>query len=563
MRSPRLRGSPALELIPLGGLGEFGLNMMILRLGEDALIIDSGLLFPNEETPGVQLMMPDTSYLEEEELHIAGLVLTHGHEDHIGALPYLLAENALPPLTIYGTPLTLAMARARLGERGVLDRVDLQPRQPGAAFGVGPFSVEFVRVAHSLADAVALVIGTPYGNLVHTGDFKIDATPVVGEPTDVRRFREVGEQGVLCLLSDSTNSDVPGTTQSEKDVEETLASLIDSAPHRVLISCFSSSTHRVQLALELAHRHQRKLVILGRSMSDNFQHAVDHGFLDVPRELVVEPNELDKFPRERQLILCAGSQGEQASALSQIAQDNHRHIRIESGDRVIISARVIPGNEVAVSRVINQLYRLGADVHYRTQQPTHVSGHGSAEDLQTMLKLTKPEHFVPIHGEWRQLFHHAQLARESGLDHSRVFLAEDGDVIAFNPDGASMSDRVTVGRRCLDASGLGIIDECALRDRRRLSVSGVVVPMLALGKNRGSDISDILSHGFIENEMSDALLNEAHDAMLSAIGMLSTELRSDVHALEETLHGTLNRFFRKRTSRRPVIVPVVVDAEPS
>ena len=547
--------SAHLEVLPLGGLGEFGLNMMAYRLGNDVLVVDCGIMFPSTETPGVDLLLPDTSYLEAHRSLVRGIVLTHGHEDHIGALPFVLREHPVP---VYGTRLTLGMCRRRLEEHGLLDKVDLREVSPGERISIGAFEIEFIYVSHSLADAVAIAITTPQGVVLHTGDFKIDDGPPVGPPIDLKRLGELGQQGVLCLFSDSTNSEVPGKSGPEKAVAKAFDEILQDAPGRVFLSCFTSSTHRLQLALDLATKHGRKVVLVGRSMVENVGTAIDLGYLRTGSDRIWSVEDIDQLPRAKQLVVTAGSQGEPMSALAQIAARSHRFVSAAAGDRVILSARVIPGNERAVNRVVNLLFKLGCEVFYPPKSDVHVSGHACAEELAMLLRLVRPRFFVPIHGEWRQLYHHAKIAKEHGVSEQDVFLAEDGDMLRFDQNGASVADKIETGRVLVDGSGLGLVDDCVVRDRRRLATGGLVVPMVSFSSSSELEVSDLLSRGFIESEEGEALLSEAHDAMLSAVRDLSPGDDRSERAIEELLETTLKRFFRKKSVRRPVIVPVVV-----
>ncbi len=550
--------APALEVLPLGGLGEFGLNMTAYRLGGDILVLDCGIMFPSPETPGVDLLLPDTSYLEAHRDLVRGIVLTHGHEDHIGALPFVLREHPVP---VYGTRLTLGMCRRRLEEHGLLEKAELREVAPGERVGIGGFDVEFIYVSHSLADAVAVAIGTPQGVVLHTGDFKIDEGPPVGPPIDLKRLGELGERGVLCLLSDSTNSEVPGRSGPENAVSKAFDGILMDAPGRVFLSCFTSSTHRIQIALDLAVKHGRKVILVGRSMVENIGTAIELGYLRAPSEGFWPVEDVDKLPRGKQLVVTAGSQGEPMSALAQIANGSHRFVSAESSDRLILSARVIPGNERAVNRIVNHFFKLGCEVYYPPKAEVHVSGHGCAEELAMLVRLLRPRYFVPIHGEWRQLHHHAKIAKANGVAEKAVFLAEDGDMLRFDEDGGSVSDKIATGRLLVDGSGLGLVDDCAVRDRKRLAAGGLVVPMISLSRSREPEISDLLSRGFIESEEGEALLAEAHDAMLSAVRELSPADDRSERAIEELLETTLKRFFRKKSVRRPLIVPVVVGPE--
>jgi ribonuclease J len=548
---------PPLEIIPLGGLGEFGLNMMVIGMGDTCFVVDVGVMFPDSELLGVDLVIPDMSYVFNNKERVKGIFLTHGHEDHIGALPYLLREMQVP---VYGTRLTLGMCRKRLEEHELADRVELNVVAPGESQTIGPFQIDFIRVSHSLADSMALAIETPYGRIIHTGDFKFDQSPVVGEPIDMHRLAAYGEKGVMALLSDSTNSEVRGHTGSEKDVTEAFEEIISRSPFRVFVACFTSSTHRVQLAIDLAAKYGRKVALLGRSMSQNVQTAMDLGYLQVPGDVLIRPADIPKTPRNKLLILTAGSQGEPFSALSQIAIDNHKHAAIEPGDAVILSARVIPGNERAVSRVINHLYRRGAEVIQPSTAEVHVSGHGSAEELKLMLNLVRPRHFIPIHGEWRQLVSHARIAEGLGIPSERVLLAEDGDVIAFDERGGRITRKEETGRVFVDGSGLGDVGDIILRDRQHLSEGGIVIPVVSINKQSGrvETPPEIITRGFLAGE-DDSLLDEVRDLVIATVEGSSPEEVADWGLIKDKIQTELRRFFRKRTQRRPMILPIVME----
>ncbi len=548
----------SLDIAPLGGLGEFGMNMMTYRLDESMVVVDTGIMFPATEHAGVDLILPDTSYIEEHLKGLQGIVLTHAHEDHIGALPHFVERFGVP---VYGTKLTLAMVRKRLIQHSLQDKVELVEITPGAHFSIGAFDTELIHMTHSLADAVAVVFDTPVGKVLHTGDFKVDESPPVGPPIDLKRLAALGDEGVMCMLSDSTNAEVSGRTGAEASVGEAFETIIRDAPGRVLLSCFTSSTHRIQVAIDVAVKFGRKVALVGRSMVENVHTAIDVGYLRVPAGVLWATEDLGNIPKSKQLVITAGSQGEQLSALSQIANETHRFIKLDPGDRVILSSRIIPGNERSVNRVVNKLFRIGADVIQPGGAKVHVSGHGSAEDLDMVLRLVKPQSFIPIHGEWRQLFHHANLAREAGVDPDDVFLAEDGDVVRIDDAGAQMVGHFDTEPVMVDGSGLGLVEDCIVRDRRRLAATGVIVPMVSLTPGRRPEVSDILTRGFIENENAEALLSEAHDAMLAAISKLADDEADNENAIEDVVEATLKRFFRKRGVRRPVILPVVVQGE--
>ena len=556
-RRPKSSAGPV-EIVPLGGLGEFGLNMMVIGVGDTCFIVDVGVMFPDNELLGVDLVIPDMSYVFKNKERVKAVFLTHGHEDHIGALPYLLSEVPLP---VYGSPLTLGMCRQRLEEHGLSKRTKLRPVKPGETQTVGPFEINFIQVSHSLADSMALAIDTPHGRIIHTGDFKFDQSPVVGKPIDMHRLAAYGEEGVLALLSDSTNAEVSGHTGSEKDVTHAFEEIISRTPYRVFIACFTSSTHRIQLAIDLAAKHGRKVALLGRSMTQNVQTAIDLGYLRVPGGILIKPAEIPKLPRHKVLVLTAGSQGEPFSALSQVAIGNHKHAALEPDDTVVISARVIPGNERAVSRVVNHLYRRGANVVLPSSAAIHVSGHGSAEELKLMLNLVRPKYFVPIHGEWRQLVSHARIARDLGIPTERVLLAEDGDVIELDGKGGRIAGKEETGRVFVDGSELGDISDIVLRDRQHLSEGGIVIPVVSINKQNGrvETEPEIITRGFVSAE-DDGLLDEVRDLLVATVENSSLEEVADWGIIREKIQTELRRFFRKRTQRRPMILPVVMES---
>lgn len=552
------RSKPCLEIVPLGGLGEFGLNMMAVACGEAMVVIDVGLMFPDAELLGVDLVIPDMAYLFENKERLKAVLVTHGHEDHVGALPYLLSAIQVP---VYGTRLALGLARNRLVEHHLAGRADLRVVSPGEKQSIGPFTVDFIGVTHSLADAVALAILTPQGTIIHTGDFKLDQNPVVGKPIDLHRLGRYGQEGVLVMLSDSTNSERPGYTGSERDVEEAFQDVISRSEGRVFVSCFTSSTHRIQLTLDLAAKYGRKVALLGRSMSENVRTAIELGYVSVAEGIFMRPSEIRTQPANRFLALVAGSQGEPLSALSQIAIGNHKHASIDSGDTVILSARVIPGNERAVSRVINHLYRRGARVVHSSVARVHVSGHASADELKLMLNLVRPRYFIPIHGEWRQLVTHARIARDLGIPSDRILLAEDGDVIVFDEDGGRIAGRQQAGRVIVDGTEMGGVEDIVLRDRQHLSAGGIVIPVVVINSRTGrmETPPDIITRGFLTGEDGETLLAEARKLVISTVESSSAEEVTDWGLIKEKIQSELRRHFRKRTQRRPMILPVVME----
>ena len=518
------------------------------------IVVDAGIKFSEPEQPGVASVVPDTEYLKEHRKAFSGIVLTHGHEDHIGAIPYLLKEFNVP---IYGTPLTLEMVRNRLSEHNLPQEPELYEIKPRDSFSIGAFGVELVHVTHSLADAVAVVIDTPHGKVLHTGDFKVDDAPPVGPPIDLARLSELGKEGILCMLSDSTNAEIPGPTGAERSVESGIRNAAKNRTGRVLMCCFSSSTHRIQLAINIAAELHRKLFLVGRSMIQNVNTALDLGYLHAPKGLVQSTNDINTFPAHKQFVLTAGSQGEQLAALTQVANGSHQRLHIDVDDIVIFSARVIPGNEKAVNNVVNKLFRLGVKVVQPGSEQVHVSGHASADELDMVLRLMNPKHFIPIHGEWKQLYHHANIARNTDIPNDNILLAENGDVVLIDSEGSKIDSHFDTTPRLVDNSGFGFVDKCTLSERRRLATSGVIVPMVTLSSDDGSTVSELLSCGYINTKNSEDTLEEAHNLMQSTISKLSKSDRQNDTVIANTLEKELKRFFRKNSNSRPVILPVI------
>src|SRR5215469_16253558 len=506
-----------LQVIPLGGLGEFGMNCLALRYGDDIIVIDAGMMFPDAELLGVDIVTPDFSYLEKNSEHVRGLVLTHGHEDHIGGIPFLLSQV---PMAVYGTAFTLALVERRLEEHEMLEEARLNVIKPGDRPELGPFSIEFIHVTHSIVSCVALAITTPLGVIIHTGDFKVDPTPTDNILFDLHTLAEYGKRGVLLLLSDSTNVDRPGYTESERAVGPRLEDLFVRTERRLVISCFSSSIHRLQQIVDLASEYGRKLVFLGRSMMTTTEIAHDLGLLSIPNGLLLRPQDLMSAAPSKVAVVVSGTQGEPMSAMSRVAVDNHKHLSVEPGDTVAISARIIPGNEKAIYRMINHVSRRGADVVYGSMNPPiHVSGHGSAEELRLVLNLVRPRYFLPIHGEYRQLAKHAQLAQHlshsSGLE--ATFLMESGDTLEIDDEGARKGETVPVGRVCIDSGSLDeVVEDIVIRDRRHLSEDGFVLPIIAINRHTGRSETppEIVSRGFMSLEESAAVLQEARQVVM-------------------------------------------------
>jgi ribonuclease J len=549
-----------LRAIPLGGLGEFGMNMMAFEYDDDLIVVDCGVMFPDVELLGVDIVIPDISYLRKNNQRLRAIVLTHGHEDHIGALPYVLDEVDAP---VYGSAFTLALVRAKLSEHGLLESTDLREMSPGAPFDVGPFRIEFIHLTHSIIDAGALAITTPLGTILHTGDFKFDPSPTDGRVSDLHRLAELGRQGVLALFSDSTNVDRPGMTPSERGVRDRFAEIIAEAKGRVLISCFSTSLHRLQIVTDLAQEYGRRICFVGRSMYQNTEIAREMGRLKIPDGMLVEPQDLKKLPRERVAVALTGSQGEPLAALSRVAVKSHRWLTLEAGDDVVISARIIPGNEKSIFRMIDHLYRRGARVHYPdgSGPPVHVSGHASAEELKLMLNLIRPKYFVPIHGEYRQLYGHVQMAKELSAVSDEVFLLESGDVLEFDSNGARRRDRVKVGRICIDVGTLDEVGDVILKERRHISEDGIVIPILAINEHTGQleTQPEIVSRGFVPLDEAQDLIASAREVILKTIEKSNLEEVGDWGVIKEKIRVALRRHFDQETGKRPMVLPVILE----
>jgi ribonuclease J len=549
----------SLTAIPLGGLGEFGMNMMALRLGDDIIVIDAGMMFPESELLGVDLVIPEITYLKQNRAHVRAIVLTHGHEDHIGALPYILRDLNVP---VYGTRFTLALVKKRLDEAGLLQSTTLREVIPGGRLvEIGPFEIEFIPVTHSTIDCVALAIRTPLGVIIHTGDFKIDQTPVGGAPFDLHAFARYGHEGVLALFSDSTNVERPGFTGSERNVVPRIEELCRSAPRRVILSCFASSIHRIQQVIDIAARVGRKVAFVGRSMVDNVEIAHSLEYLRIPDGMVVRPQDIRGFDPKRLVILASGSQAEPMSSLSRIAVDNHRFVSVDENDSVILSARIIPGNEKAIFRMLDHMFRRRALVYYDNSGGTiHVSGHASQEEHKLIMQLVKPKYFIPVHGEYRHLFRHAALAYQLGSVSGEILLLEDGHTLEFTEDGAFRRDPVTAGRVCVDSGSLEEIEEVVIRDRKHLSEDGVVVPIIAIDKHTGRMESqpEIVTRGMFSDNGTEFIAG-ARDVVLKTVEQSNAEEKSDWSVIKEKIRVDLKRYINKQTSKRPLILPVILE----
>ena len=546
------------RIIPLGGLGEFGLNMMLIEYADSAIAVDCGLMFPDANLLGIDLVIPDVSYLLEINNKLKAIVLTHAHEDHVGALPYILKHLDVP---IYGTRLTLGLLANKLKEHDLEDSAEVHEITAGAPWDLAPFRLEGIRVTHSLMDCLALAIETPVGTIIHTGDFKIDNTPMEGEMFDFQRFAAYGEKGVLLLLSDSTNVERSGYTPSEREVGTNLQQIIEHSTGKVLVSTFSSSIPRIQQVIDISERADRRVVLSGRSMIRNSQVAADLGYLHLPRDFMIESDRWHDLPADRLTFLTTGSQGEPLSALHRIALDDHKTIKVEPGDTVILSSKFIPGNEKTISNLINHLYRRGAEVHYEKVSEIHVSGHASQEELKTMLQLTLPRYFVPIHGEYRHLVRHRRLAQEVGLPAENCFILEDGDVLELTANSAKKVKPIQVGRVFVDGKGVGDVGDVVIRDRRHLSEGGMVLVVMAIHQQSGELVAgpELISRGFMLHEESEEVLESAKNEVLATLNNMNREARTDPAELKEEVRKTLRRFFRKKLERHPVVLPYIIE----
>ncbi|MDM7998288.1 MAG: ribonuclease J [Acidobacteriota bacterium] len=547
-----------MQIIPLGGLGEFGMNMMAIRYGDDILVIDAGLMFPRDDLLGVDLVIPDFTYLLENRERVRAVIVTHGHEDHIGALTYLLRELPIP---VYGTRLTIGFARGRLAENGILDQAQLNYVEPRSTLQFGDLHAEIISMTHSIADSIGLAITSPVGTLIHTGDFKLDQSPLNNSLTDYARLAHFGEKGVLALLSDSTNSERPGFTASEMHVRHHIEQIFYSSRRKIIVACFASSIHRIQIILDVARDFGRRVIPVGRSMKENIAIASELGYLNIPNGIMADVSEAQALPDSKLVVLSTGSQGEPLAALTRLAFGKHKDFAVDEGDSVVLSARVIPGNESRVSRLINHFCRRGARVYDENQWGVHVSGHASQEELKLMLNLIRPRYFIPIHGEYRQLYAHTLLARDVGMPRDRIILAETGDVIVLSPDSIQIEGKAPVGRRLIDEGGIAELDEIVVRDRQHLSEEGVILAVIAINKATGQleGMPELVSRGHVQEEDSAAFLAEARKIILNTLEECSGEEREDSLVLSETIRAELKRYFRKHTGTRPMIVPVIFE----
>lgn len=551
------KGAQKLQIIPLGGLGEIGKNMTVIRVDDEILVIDSGLMFPDEDMLGIDLVIPDISYLIENKDKIKAIVLTHGHEDHIGALPYVLKKINVP---VYGTRLTLGILEGRLKENGV-DSSNLHSVMQGDIINVGCFSVGFIRVNHSIPDAVGLSIKTPVGMIVHTGDFKLDYTPIDGKMTDFRRFSDLGNRGVLVLMADSTNSEREGHTPSERTVGAAFDRAFHNARGRIIVATFSSNVHRIQQVIDTAVRYKRHVAVLGRSMVNVVNISLELGYITAPEGTIVDIDEIHNYRMEQMVIITTGSQGEPMSALTRMSMSDHRKVGIVPGDTVIISATPIPGNEKLVSKTIDNLMKLGANVIYGRNQGIHVSGHASREELKLMHNLVRPKFFIPVHGEYHHLVQHARLARELGMPKEKIFISENGQILEFTRDKGQVAGKVTAGMVMVDGLGVGDVGNIVLRDRRQLSQDGILIVVVTMNKQTHRVVAgpDIVSRGFVYVRESEALMDEATARVQQALDRCEDEKVKEWAAIKSNVRDALGRYLFEKTRRRPMILPIIME----
>ena len=545
------------QIIPLGGLGEIGKNMTVFRYGDDIILIDAGLMFPEDDMLGIDLVIPDISYLLENKEKVRAIFLTHGHEDHIGALPYVLKQLEVP---VYGTALTLGILQGRLRENGVSDE-NLITIKPGDRIGAGAFNLEFIRVNHSIPDAVSIVIKTPIGTIIHTGDFKFDQTPVDGQVTQFNKFAEFGDAGVLALLADSTNAERPGFTQSEKMVGQTFDDEFRYARNRIIVATFSSNVHRIQQVVDSAVKYKRKVAVIGRSMINVVNIAMELGYLNIPEGVLIDIDETNNYTADQIVIITTGSQGEPMSALTRMAMNDHKKVGIMPGDTVIISATPIPGNEKLVSRTINHLYKLGAEVIYEKSNGVHVSGHASQEEIKLMHNLVRPKYFIPVHGEYRHLIKHANIAKDLGMPKENIVIAENGSVIELSKEGINVAGKIQSGKVLVDGLGVGDVGNIVLRDRRLLSQDGIMIVVVTIDHETYQVVSgpDIVSRGFVYVREAEDLMEEAREKVLSALDRCEANGVTEWSMIKSAIRDSLGRFLYERTRRRPMILPIIME----
>lgn len=547
------------QVIPLGGVGEIGKNMFAIKDGSEILIMDAGLSFPSEEMLGIDIVIPDITYLLENKDLIQGIVLTHGHEDHIGALPFILPQLEVP---IYGTRLTLGLVEGKLEEHHMLQNTDMQAFRPGDTLTVGSFRVETFKTNHSIPDSVGLAVTTSAGLIVYTSDFKFDQTPVDGKVTDYHKLTELGRRGVLLAISDSTNAEYPGYTPSEKEVGKSISEVFSTAKGRIIVASFASHVHRLQQVIDAAHKNRKKVAVVGRSMVNVVSIASELGYLDVPDKILVEVDNLKNYPLNQVVLLTTGSQGEPMSALTRISQADHRKVSIAPGDTVIISAMAIPGNEKLVARTIDNLFRRGANVVYDRTSGVHVSGHASQEELKLMLKFLRPRFLMPVHGEYRHMISHARLAEEIGIPSKNIFVSEIGSILEFEPHKGSMAGSVTAGRVLVDGLGVGDVGNVVLRDRKILSEDGIFIVVLTMDRedNRVLAGPDVVSRGFVYVRESESLMDEVRDKVFQSLEKMDNNRMSEWSAVKNNIRDVVAKHLYEKTGRRPMILPVIMEA---
>jgi ribonuclease J len=546
-----------LRYLPLGGLGEVGINMWALEWERKVLVVDAGLMFPQDDMPGVDLVLPDISYLLQQDREVLGIVLTHGHEDHIGGLPFALKKLNVP---VYGTRLTLGLVKPKLKEHRILRESDLREIRIGDAVQLGPFRVETIAVCHSIPDAVALAIATPVGRVVYTSDFKLDPTPPDGMPTDMERFRRLGDEGVLLLLSDSTNAERNGRSGSERDLHDAFERIFKEAPARIVVANFASNILRIQHLVRVAAQFGRRVAVVGRSLQQNVRTARELGFLDVPEGVIVPLADVDKVPPSRLLLLTAGSQGEPMSALTRFAAQRHPFLNVRSDDWVVISARPIPGNERMVHQTVNNLYRHGAHVFYSEVGNVHVTGHAQRDELREMLEALRPKFFIPVHGEYRQLLLHSELARDTGIAPDRIAVVEDGETVELDAESMTRGDKIATGLVYVDGLGVGDVEQVVLRDRRHLAEDGILVVTLTIDRDTGTVRAgpELVSRGVIEPELSGRLMSDARAAVMDSIRRLA-DTRPELTLVQEAIHDAVSKTVYQQTRRRPMVIPVITE----
>lgn len=547
-----------ISIVPLGGLGEFGLNMMVYETENHLIVIDTGFMLPNADMPGVDLIFPDIGYLVERRDKVRGILLTHGHEDHIGALAYVLQQLDVP---VYGTQLTLSIASGRLREYGVFGKAQLNIIEPGDTLTLGDFTAEFIHVTHSIPDAVAIALRTPAGIIVHTGDFKFDTTPVDGKLTDIHTLARLGEEGVQLLVSDSTNATWPGHTASERSIYDAIDTIFQNTEQKLFLCTFSSSLHRIQQFIDLADKHRRLVAVTGRSLINNVRIASELGYLKINPDYLIDARDASMFKPHEVVVLSTGSQGEPRSAMALMSLDTHPFLKVESGDTVVISARIIPGNEKSIGHVVNHLLKRGARIFHERNANVHVSGHGASEDLKLMLNLLHPKFFVPMHGEYQNLVRHAELAESVGISHDNIKVAEDGELIRLTPDACEVFGRKgRSGRVLVDGKPEIELEDIVLRDRITLSQDGMVIPIVVLHSDAGAIATEpeIVSRGFVYMDKSEELMDEAKQITRRVIENLSDEQKDETETVQDEIRGALRRFFSQQMQRSPLVLPVVM-----